>query len=60
MTEEIGSVSEDSKKSSENELQKTSEEKCSNTEENTNEMSLTYRDMCLRRRIAIRYSNSPK
>ena len=65
MTEEIGSVSEDLKRSSENEIQKTSEEKCSNTdssdeedEENRNEMSLTYRNMRLRRRIANRYSNS--
>ena len=49
----------------ENEIQKTTEEKCSNTdssdeegEGNRNEMSVAYRDMCLRRRIANRYSNS--
>ena len=69
MTEEIGSVSdpvsEALKRSSENEIQKTSEGKCLNTdssdevdEECRNEMLLTYRHMCFRRRIANRYSNS--
>ena len=64
MTEEIGSVS-GLKEVFRNKIQKTSEEKCSNTdssdeedEEGRNEISLTYRDMCLRRRIANRYSNS--
>ena len=65
VTEEIGSVSEDLKGSSENEIQKTSEEKFLNTnssdeedEGNRNEMSLVYRDRCLRRSRASLYSSN--